>query len=262
MTILRPCTRALLALLAVAAVGCDVVGDLATPTVRFTAPAPGENVVRTTTVSARAEDNRKLSSLRVLLGDSVILNADSGYVTGECRFYAVGVQHLTAEARDRGGNWARAELDVNVIEAIGRGGLFLSSAPSGADVSLDGRPTGQRTPCMLPAVEEGNRHLKLSCYGHYDRDTTVSVTPGTVSEVSCRLDGFGWLNIATDPPGATIVNDSVPPGSTAPFVARLKAGDQRIVLHLDGCADVDTTATVEAAAMSTLYVILRPGGRR
>jgi hypothetical protein len=68
------------------------------------------------------------------------------------------------------------------------GTLVIESRPSGAAVTVDGRPAGV-TPLTLTDVAAGRRTVRLEHAGYRTVTTTVDVRPGERARVAARLEG-------------------------------------------------------------------------
>lgn len=68
------------------------------------------------------------------------------------------------------------------------GTLVIESRPSGAAVSIDGRPAGV-TPLTLTGIAAGRRTVHLERTGYRTVTTTVDVRPGERARVAARLEG-------------------------------------------------------------------------
>lgn len=70
-----------------------------------------------------------------------------------------------------------AALLLSIIgPGITTGNLQINSNPTGAQVFLDGRDTGQETPCLLKDIEAGSHTITLKQENYQDIDVTVTVT--------------------------------------------------------------------------------------
>ncbi|MCX6844403.1 MAG: PEGA domain-containing protein [candidate division WOR-3 bacterium] len=72
---------------------------------------------------------------------------------------------------------------VDAVMSQSYGSLQVSSAPSGAAISLDGTNTGKTTPYLLSDVLAGERRLGLTKEGYPDWDSTVTVIDGQTTTI-------------------------------------------------------------------------------
>ncbi|MFB3854019.1 MAG: PEGA domain-containing protein [Vicinamibacterales bacterium] len=134
------------------------------------------------------------------------------------------------------------------------GRLTIASEPSGAEVSMDGKPAG-RTPLTLD-VRAGRHVVELSV-GTRRRTVTLSVESGSsVShfiELPQALPEAGSLRVTTEPPGAEVRLDGERRG-VAPLVLRgLAPGPHEIVVSR-GNRIIRQTVAIESGVTAALLV--------
>ena len=75
------------------------------------------------------------------------------------------------------------DIDFNLTKPITLtlkpmpGAIFASSTPSGADILIDGKPTGVKTPGKVANVDASNHTVILRLSGYHDKSVTVTVEP-------------------------------------------------------------------------------------
>jgi serine/threonine protein kinase len=119
-----------------------------------------------------------------------------------------------------------------------RGALVVTSEPSGAEIAIDGVPTGQRTPAVIEGVAVNQPH-EVQLSGPALRPTTLPVkpAPGRLSlRVHAQLgSAFGAIEVLSDPPGAQVLLDDRPVGVTPVTIGEVRLDQRhRIDLKLDG----------------------------
>ena len=71
--------------------------------------------------------------------------------------------------------------------------LRVSSTPGGAEVIVDGRPTGQKTPTRLSGLDPGRHTIRIELAGYVPYENALEVRPGgpmgTVSAKLARVGG-------------------------------------------------------------------------
>jgi len=122
------------------------------------------------------------------------------------------------------------------------GAVVVTSDPPGAEVALDGTPTGQRTPTALEGIPLSRPH-QLTFTGPALRAVTVPLAPSPgrlVARVHAHLDStLGSLTVDSDPPGAQVKLDDRHVGVTPVTVPRVLLDRRhRIDLSLPGY-DID-----------------------
>lgn len=117
--------------------------------------------------------------------------------------------------------------------------LEVSSAPAGARIIIDGRPTGFRTPTIFP-LQAGEHRVTLSLSGHRNAEKPVRLGPGDTLRVEATLTPIaaGSLGVASIPEGALILLDGVSVDLLTPAVIpQLAVGTHTVQLQRDGSED-------------------------
>jgi hypothetical protein len=119
-----------------------------------------------------------------------------------------------------------------------RGALVVTSEPSGAEIALDGLPTGQRTPAVVEGVAVHLPH-EVTLSGPRFRPTAVPVKPepGRMTlRVHAQLgSAIGSIEVESTPPGASVQLDGQPAGVTPVTIAEVRLDQRhRIDLKLAG----------------------------
>ena len=86
--------------------------------------------------------------------------------------------------------------------------VFLTSEPAGADIVVDGQPTGKKTPAEIE-LSPGSHELQAALAGHESKPTALSVKPGVRIEQALDLH-------TPPPPPAAVVPPAVALEPTAP----------------------------------------------
>ena len=113
--------------------------------------------------------------------------------------------------------------------------LSIETTPTGAQLTVDGRPLGA-TPLTDVAVEAGRRALRFTHPRHQPLEMTLEVAGRSERQ---RLDAellpnWGEVRYVTEPPGARIVIDGDDTGLTTPATAEILAGEHEVALTLAG----------------------------
>ena len=87
--------------------------------------------------------------------------------------------------------------------------LVVESMPTGAEVSLDGHPTGRRTPFMVENIESGIVHeVRISRPGSTAQTATISLAPGGKQTVNVLFpDAAVKAIVRSEPAQATLFVD-------------------------------------------------------
>ncbi|HET9552738.1 MAG TPA: serine/threonine-protein kinase [Anaeromyxobacteraceae bacterium] len=118
------------------------------------------------------------------------------------------------------------------------GVIVVTSEPPGADVALDGAPTGQRTPAVLDEVVLASPH-EVTLSGPSLRELTLPVRPepGRLAvRVHARVGtALGALTVQSEPPGAEVRLDDRAVGATPLTIPDVRLDERhRIDLSLPG----------------------------
>ena len=117
--------------------------------------------------------------------------------------------------------------------------LQVWSAPAGARIIIDGKPTGFRSPTSFP-LPPGTHRITLSLAGHRNADERVTLGPGDTLRVEAILTPLaaGRLGVGSVPDGAVILIDGVPFDQRTPTVIpQLVVGTHTVQLRLKGFDD-------------------------
>jgi tRNA A-37 threonylcarbamoyl transferase component Bud32 len=118
------------------------------------------------------------------------------------------------------------------------GVVLVTSEPRGADVALDGAPTGQKTPAALEGVLLSRPH-QVTLSGPALREVTVPLAPAP-GRLGARVHAalpstLGALTVESDPPGAHVRLDDRPVGTTPVTIPGVRLDQRhRIDLSLTG----------------------------
>jgi serine/threonine protein kinase len=146
-------------------------------------------------------------------------------------WWVVALAALASATAGAGGIWLAGPY-------LRRGALVVTSEPSGAEISLDGTPTGQRTPAVLEEVSIQLPHEVLLS-GPRLRSTLVAVKPQP-GRLSLRVHGqlgsaIGAIVVSSEPPGAAVLLDDQPAGVTPVTIGEVRLDQRhRIDLKLPG----------------------------
>ena len=138
---------------------------------------------------------------------------------------------------------ARLQMDLGPNYGI----LEVKSNPSGADIWLDGSPTGQNTPYTFPMRKAGDYSLVLKKKMYLSKTIPVQLGNGKTVEVSERLEAnFGSIKVTSTPTGASIIVDGKDSGKTTPAtISPVKIGGREITLRLASHNDFKKRVNVE-----------------
>jgi eukaryotic-like serine/threonine-protein kinase len=158
-------------------------------------------------------------------------------------------------------------------ETTAAGRLVVRSVPSGAMVTVDGRPHGT-TPATIHDLDLGSHTMLVARPGYVPhtervnltlerpaRDLLVELTPG----VDARTAAAGSVYVDTRPRGARVWLDGRVIGKTPVILSGIDAGRHALRIELAGHRPVATSVQVVAGEQARVTVTLergQPGARR
>ncbi|WP_165075234.1 PEGA domain-containing protein [Methanogenium sp. MK-MG] len=112
-----------------------------------------------------------------------------------------------------------APAEVDKYSAL-TGGVLVESVPSGAWISLDGKPTGRKTPALFAGLKEGTHRIGVSsALTGGSRSDTAWVYPGALGSIFFDFSGSlpetaVQVESGTDEPVVFTVNGKLPKQTT------------------------------------------------
>lgn len=146
----------------------------------------------------------------------------------------------------------------NAIDPINdKGTIFLSSVPDKAEIYIDGKNTGKKTPTDIESPAGIHQiTLKLEGYANYTFVDTVFVNLESIVPI-INLKRYGLLVINSDPSGASIYIDEVNTQETTPKIFTQPDGAYSVKLRAEDHADTTIDVVIENAQDVELDVNLR-----
>jgi serine/threonine protein kinase len=168
-------------------------------------------------------------------------------------------------------------LHLSPVNAV----MVVNSTPSGADVIVDGKPTGRVTPVQF-AVEKGNHTVLLRKQGYLDETVTADLGPAQNFQYSPALRalgnaedmrtvgkfnkmfghggdskaGMGSIGIHTQPKGAQVAINQHVLDKTAPVDVMLGPGNYIVDITLTGFKPVHKVVSVDKGGKAAIDEIL------
>jgi serine/threonine protein kinase len=160
--------------------------------------------------------------------------------------------------------------------------IVVSSTPAGAQISLDGKPTGRVTPAQF-AVEKGNHNIVLRKQGFLDETTTADLGPGQNFQYAPVLKalgnaeaiqtvgkfkklfgnaggestaGMGTVSIHTQPKGAQVVINQRILDKMSPVEVMMGPGNYVVDITLTGFKPIHKVVNVEKGSKVAIDEIL------
>jgi formylglycine-generating enzyme required for sulfatase activity len=195
-------------------------------------------------VVADSEAEVELSGLALSFGDRFLLRPGVYPLRVTAPGYHPYVRELTVSREDT----QRQEVILQPLP----GRLSISSQPEGATLFVDGEPVGS-TPLEELPVEAGNHELRLELPRYLPLTQALDITGRDVQQSLALQLSPAWadIQIASVPPGATILIDEEPAGTT-PGTLEVLQGDHSLQLQLPGFASAQRPLSVEAGITQNL----------
>lgn len=168
----------------------------------------------------------------------------------------------------------------------------IASAPEGAEILIDGSPTGSHTPAQIP-LPAGSHKIALRMEGFSPVELMTQSAPGEALNIAPRLqaknsvditdraateapslgalarmrrpdslstvpEGKGAVVVRTRPKGVTIVVDGFTVPRMTPFRFPIRAGSHTVLLQKTGFQSVTRTIQVEEGKVTEIDEILQP----
>ena len=190
--------------------------------------------------------------------------------------YTTKTQDVTVEAGET------ANIDVSLFES--GGSLVINSAPSGAGVWVDGKPTGKSTPVTL-SLGQGTHRIELRKPGFETESSAINLKDGETANYSPTLDpaavatdmpkkgggffgkifggkkipeGKGLSVVKTTPPGAQVFVNGKAHDEASPARIALDPGKYKLTLKLAGKKTVVREVVIEKGKVTETGVELEP----
>ena len=137
------------------------------------------------------------------------------------------------------------------------GSISLSSEPAGARIMLNDRQELTPTPHTISLVQSGEYQLTLSLPDYRDFIKTVTISDGVETRLDAKLTpAFGWLSLASTPPGAQVFLGDREIGTTPLQDYRIPSGNYILTLRKAFYKESQQMISIEDGSPSGLDVTL------
>ena len=157
------------------------------------------------------------------------------------------------------GKGETSDLSLELKPAFGS--IRVSSTPDDASVTLDGKPTGKKTPCTLEEVLSDDYTVKLEKEQYHEYKQTVTVNDGQTKNMDIELKpAFGGVSIKTTPEsGAKVLLNGNETDKTTPCtLEKLSSGTHDITLQRNWYEPVTKRINLSDGESNSLSVKLTP----
>ncbi|MBI2923113.1 MAG: PQQ-binding-like beta-propeller repeat protein [Planctomycetes bacterium] len=143
------------------------------------------------------------------------------------------------------------------------GSARVTSTPEGAEILVDGRPTGRATPASVVLWPPGRHVIGVRLDRHLDASGEARPRAGQEVDVSFALEKTtGFVSVVTKPRGAEAVwrrdGTEIPLGRTPVDRAEVPRGPGTIVLRTARYSPLEAVVQVEPGALATVEKTLQP----
>jgi hypothetical protein len=151
-----------------------------------------------------------------------------------------------------------ATADFTLVAIPRTGSISVSSAPAGAEISLDGTDTQEVTPYTLTSVAAGSHTVSVNLTGYQPASQSVTVTTGSTATASFTLVSIppvtqtGSISVSSAPTGAEISLDGTDTQEVTPYtLTSVTAGSHTVSVNLTGYEPASQTVSVSAGSTAT-----------
>lgn len=141
--------------------------------------------------------------------------------------------------------------------------VHIESAPAGAAIFVDGFLTGEKTPCTVGGLSDGEHRFLISLPGYLPAEGTVRILPGQrppdTGVIRCTLEAYpsGSLRVESTPPGGKIHLYGRFTGETTPHTfAGMQIGTYTVKVVGDGGSEGIRDVTVTAGDITRCTIPL------
>lgn len=127
-------------------------------------------------------------------------------------------------------------------------GNIVVSGGLDADIFLDYRPTGMKTPAILENIPVGTHvvHIFLPEKAVTPDSAVVDLQDQETQNVTFQVTPavFGHLNVTSSPAGSSVYLDGVRFGYTPVLISGLPVRDYRLTIRRSGCEEINRTISI------------------
>ena len=151
---------------------------------------------------------------------------------------------------------AQARRAVQVTLEPLRALLLVLSAPTGAEVSVNGAVYGQ-TPLLLTTLLLGTHRVRIATPGFQPKEVQVELADRTPRRVQLDLTSdSGTLTVQSEPAGGSLLINGIQRGATPCTVTRIPEGEIEVEVQLEGYQPFRQRVRLAAGEVQTLNLPL------
>ncbi len=156
---------------------------------------------------------------------------------------------------------ARETKEVNAVLLPKFGNFKISSTPTEADITINGAPTGKKTPFTFEFYEAGTYNISLSKYMYQTTKQPFTLVEGKTENINITmLQDYAGITIATTPEtGAAITLDNKDINKKTLYtILQLESGTHTVRVTMPLYKPVEKTFTVTAGKSETITLTMLP----
>ncbi len=141
------------------------------------------------------------------------------------------------------------------------GNIEIKTTPTGADISINNKPTGKQTPTTFDFKEQGKYDIMLQKYKYKTEYKTITLQEGVTEKINITLKkDYASVTIKTTPErGANIEIDDKEINKTTPYtITELSSGEHKIRVTKKMYKPAEKTINVTAGQAQTTEIIMQP----
>lgn len=135
------------------------------------------------------------------------------------------------------------------------GNLYVSTTPSGATITIDGKNVGV-TPKVVSDILIGSHTVSLTLANHKTETKTVEIKEGQTEEWPVTMSDMARMTIASNPQGATLFINGKAVGQT-PYTADMASGDYEIKMTKEKYKDYIRKEHLDSSNPNVNYSLTR-----
>lgn len=135
------------------------------------------------------------------------------------------------------------------------GNLYVSTNPSGATITVDGRNVGV-TPKIVSDLLIGSHSVRIMLANHKTESKTIEIKEGQTEELSVTMSDMARMTITSDPDDANLFINGKAVGKT-PYTADMASGDYEIRISKPKYKDYIRKEHLDSSNPQVKYILVR-----
>ena len=222
------------------------------PSVTICTPANGATVTSPVRIVAGTTDSRRVNLLQIYLDGVKVYQVKAESLDTPVAM-TVGTRRLTVQARDRGANWFKQTININVVSTLPAVSVSVSPASANIATGASQQFTATVTGTTNTAVTWSATGGTISANGMYTAPSTAGTYSVRATSVADSTKSAAATVTVTAPPPAVAV-------SVSPTTASLQTGaTQQFAASVTGTTNTAVTWTATSGTISASGLYTAPG---